>query len=228
MDPTKLLEADHRQVEALFEAIDKASGDDRRPLIDELVTSVRAHMELEEKVLYPAMGPVTGKEAVEEGNTEHELARKSLQDMVDLAPDEPGFGLALEATKAGISHHVEEEEGEIFPELRKDGTVLDQIATPFMTTPTRARTARRRRRPGRLVDKGRAARRGQLRRHRGRRVHEQGRAGRGPRGGDGRRLTVCWSRPPKPDGRDRRLASLGPWPRRSSSSLVRPEPARRR
>jgi hemerythrin superfamily protein len=134
MDPTKLLEADHRQVEALFEAIDKASGDDRQSLIDELVTSVRAHMELEEKVLYPAMGPVTGKEAVEEGNTEHELARKSLQDMVDLAPDEPGFGLAMEAAKAGISHHVEEEEGEVFPELRKDGTVLDQIATPFMTT----------------------------------------------------------------------------------------------
>src|SRR6478736_4924914 len=118
MDPTKLLEADHRQVEALFEAIDKASGDDRQPLIDELVTSVRAHMELEETVLYPAMGPVTGKEAVQEANTEHELARKSLEDVVRLAPDEPGFGAALDATRAGIVHHVDEEENEVFTELR--------------------------------------------------------------------------------------------------------------
>jgi hemerythrin superfamily protein len=132
MDPTKLLEADHRKVEALFEAIDKAEGDERMPLIEELATSLKAHMQLEEQVLYPAMAPATGDEAVAEGDKEHELARKALQDMVDLAPDEPGFGAAMEATKAGITHHVEEEEGEIFPKLRSDGTVLEKIATPFM------------------------------------------------------------------------------------------------
>lgn len=85
MDPTTLLEADHRRVEA----IDKAEGDDRLPLIEELTSSLRAHMQLEEQVLYPAMAPATGDEAVEEGNTEHELARKSLKDMVDLAPTAP-------------------------------------------------------------------------------------------------------------------------------------------
>ena len=134
MDPTKLLEADHRQVEALFEAIDKAEGDDRMPLIDELKTSLLAHMQLEERVLYPAMAPATGEESVEEGNKEHELARSALTDMVDLAPDDPGFGAAMEATKAGIEHHVEEEEGEIFPKLRKDASILEQISTPFMKT----------------------------------------------------------------------------------------------
>jgi hypothetical protein len=134
MDPTKLLEADHRQVEALFEAIETSEGDDRMPLIEELTTSLKAHMQLEEQVVYPAMAPATGEEAVEEGGKEHELARKSLQDMVDLAPDEPGFGAAMEATKAGIAHHVEEEEGEIFPKLRRDGSVLQRIATPFMQT----------------------------------------------------------------------------------------------
>jgi hemerythrin superfamily protein len=134
VDPTKLLEADHRKVESLFEAIDQAEGDDRRPLIDELTTSLRAHMRLEEDVVYPAMAPVTGDEAVEEGNEEHEIARSALQSMLDLAPDQPGFGAAMEATKAAIEHHVEEEENEVFPQLRKDGTVLDRIATPFMAT----------------------------------------------------------------------------------------------
>jgi hemerythrin superfamily protein len=133
VDPTKLLEADHRQVEDLFEQIEKAEGDARTPLIEELSTALKAHMQLEEEVVYPAMEPVTGAEAVQEGETEHELARKTLADMVALAPDEPGFGGALEAVKAGITHHVEEEEGEIFPKLRSDGTeVLEQMATPFM------------------------------------------------------------------------------------------------
>jgi iron-sulfur cluster repair protein YtfE (RIC family) len=132
MDPTKLLEADHRKVEDLFESIEKAEGAERSRLVTELETAVRSHMQLEEEVLYPAMAPVTGEETVQEGNNEHELARKSLQDMVAMAPDEPGFGAALEATKAGIQHHVEEEEGEVFPQLRKDGTVLTKISTPFM------------------------------------------------------------------------------------------------
>ena len=133
MDPTKLLEADHRIVETLFDQIEKAEGEERTPLIEELATSLRAHMELEEQVLYPAMEPVTGAEPVQEGVTEHELARKALADMIALAPDQPGFGAALEAVKAGIEHHVEEEEGEVFPQLRKEGEQqLASMATPFM------------------------------------------------------------------------------------------------
>jgi hemerythrin superfamily protein len=133
MDPTKLLEADHRTVESLFEQIKKAKGEARMPLIDELATSVRGHMELEEQVLYPVMKPITGEEAVQEADTEHGLARKTLDEMMKLAPDKPGFEAALETVKAGIMHHVREEEGEVFPKLRSQGeSVLQEIATPFM------------------------------------------------------------------------------------------------
>jgi hemerythrin superfamily protein len=133
VDVTKMLESDHRQVEQLFSKIEKAQGAQRMPLIDELSTSLRAHMELEEKVVYPSFEPVVGHEPVEEGNKEHQLARKSLDEMIGLAPDEPGFGAALDAVKAGVTHHVEEEEGQVFPKVRKQGKrALDEIATPFM------------------------------------------------------------------------------------------------
>jgi Hemerythrin HHE cation binding domain len=134
MDVTKMLEADHGGAKALFDRIDKTDGADRQPMIDELVITLRGHMQLEEQVLYPKMAPVTGDEAVQEANKEHELARKGLEDLVSLAPDEPGFGAALAAVNAGIEHHVEEEETEVFPALRKDGAVLEEIATPFMRT----------------------------------------------------------------------------------------------
>jgi hemerythrin superfamily protein len=133
MDVTKILEHDHRTVENLFDEIEKADGDARRPLLDELVASLRGHMRLEEDVLYPAMQPVTGDETMQEALTEHELARRGLEDLLDLAPDAPGFGAALEAVKAGISHHVDEEEHEVFPKLRSQGAgVLDEVATAFM------------------------------------------------------------------------------------------------
>jgi hemerythrin superfamily protein len=133
MDVTKILEQDHRLVEDLFDQIEKADGDERLPLIDQLGTALRGHMELEEQVVYPAMEPVTGADDVKEGNAEHELARKGLEDVIRMAPDEPGFGAALDAVKAGVSHHVEEEEDDIFPKLRKEGSsVLEDMATPFM------------------------------------------------------------------------------------------------
>ena len=133
MDVTKMLESDHRQVEDLFASIEAAEGEERQPFIDELAASLRAHMDLEELVVYPMMKPVTRAEAVEEATTEHELARKALDDILRLAPDEPGFGAALDAAKAGIGHHVKEEEGDIFPKLRSEAAaVLAEMASPFM------------------------------------------------------------------------------------------------
>jgi len=132
-----MLEADHRMVEGLFAQIQEAKGEERMALVDELVEALLAHMELEEAVVYPQMAPVTGEEAVTEGTTEHELARKTLAEMVALAPEQPGFEAALDAVKATIEHHVEEEERQIFPELRRNGSeVIESMAEPFLAKRT--------------------------------------------------------------------------------------------
>lgn len=137
MDPTKLLEADHRQVEDLLEQIENAEPEARRPLIDELVTSLRGHMELEEQVVYPAMEPITGAEEVQEGINEHDLVREGIESLVGMGPDEPGFAAALDMVKAGIQHHVEDEEGEVFPQLRKEGKEqLAAMEQPFLAKRT--------------------------------------------------------------------------------------------
>lgn len=132
MDPTKLLEADHRKAEDLFEKIRETEGEERMALLRELETELRAHMEIEEKVLYPAMVRVTGEELVEEGTNEHDVARTALGEVMDLAPEEPGFPAALDALEAAIDHHVEDEEEEVFPKLRDHGKVLADLEAPFV------------------------------------------------------------------------------------------------
>jgi hemerythrin superfamily protein len=121
MDPTLLLEADHRQVEDLLDDIAEADGSQQAELVGLLATALRAHMDVEEQVVYPAMAPVTGQETVEEGVNEHNLVRKALEDVVELAGGGPGFKAALEVIKTGIEHHVSDEEGEVFPQLRQEG-----------------------------------------------------------------------------------------------------------
>lgn len=133
MDSTRILEADHRDVETLFAEIEKAEGAARQPFLDELAASLRAHMQLEEEVVYPLMRKVTGKEPVVEGTNEHDIARKILDEIDELGADAPGISAAVEALKAAITHHVDEEEGDDFPKLRQDGQrELEEMATPFL------------------------------------------------------------------------------------------------
>ena len=82
----------------------------------------------------PRSGTLTGFAAglLADLGADHELGRTALGEVLELAPDEPGFGAALAACQAGIAHHVEEEEGEVFPALRKQPALLAGMATPFM------------------------------------------------------------------------------------------------
>lgn len=132
MDVTRILEADHREVEQLLAKLARAKGEARSPIVEAITTALRAHMELEEDVVYPLVKRVVGEEDFVEGNTEHELVRKAIEDLTSLAPDKPGFGATLAILRAGVMHHVEDEEDEVFPVLRRDDGSMQSIAKAFL------------------------------------------------------------------------------------------------
>jgi iron-sulfur cluster repair protein YtfE (RIC family) len=111
------LEAEHRDVEQLLDRLEDAhTAQEQAPLVDELVTKLAAHMQTEEAEVYPELARLDG-EAATEADTEHDLAREGVAKLQDLL-GAPGFGAAVAMVKAGIAHHVEEEESEAFPLLR--------------------------------------------------------------------------------------------------------------
>lgn len=120
-DVTEMLEQDHREAEDLFAKIKETNGAARAGLVTKLVSALKLHMQVEETIVYPAIAKQVagGDDMVKEATTEHEGARKALVDVEKLSPNEPGFDGALEMLEAGISHHVEEEEDEVFPKFRE-------------------------------------------------------------------------------------------------------------
>lgn len=119
---TRILEQDHRKVEKLFAQIKKQQGSIRANLVEQLGADLRLHMRIEETIVYPFIVKQLngdGKEMVEEAKTEHAGARKVLAEVERLSPNEPGFDGAFEMLEAGIKHHVQEEETEVLPKLRK-------------------------------------------------------------------------------------------------------------
>jgi hemerythrin-like domain-containing protein len=135
-DPFGRLIEDHRMVERLFEQIKSAEGDDRRPLVEQLARALRLHFVLEEDLVYPRVADDLDDEMAEEAEVEHRLARQGLEQVVELCPDQPGFGATLEMLAAGIGHHVDEEESEVFPGLREklDDAALAQLGEQLMST----------------------------------------------------------------------------------------------
>jgi hemerythrin superfamily protein len=117
-DVLSMLERDHRHVEQALDALAHAQDDgERERLVREVSKALSAHMQFEEEHVYPLLQQIDA-ELSEEGEVEHQLAREGLAKMTDFL-SEPGFGAVVDMLAAGINHHVEEEESEVFPQLRK-------------------------------------------------------------------------------------------------------------
>jgi iron-sulfur cluster repair protein YtfE (RIC family) len=120
MDVLDHLEEEHRKVEQLLDQLAESDpGAERKQLVGKLEEALNVHMVVEEQFLYPVVLDVLGEEAATEAEVEHDLAREGITRLHALA-DQPGFGAAVDMVKAGIGHHVEEEESEMFPELRQN------------------------------------------------------------------------------------------------------------
>ena len=133
-DPFSLLELDHRHVEALLEQLaDSEEGSERERLVSDLEVSLTAHMTFEEAAIYPLVVQEIDAESAEEAENEHALAREGLVKVREFIA-QPGFGGAIEALKGGITHHVDEEEGEMFPKLRNgtDADVQQRLAADLI------------------------------------------------------------------------------------------------
>lgn len=119
-DPITLLRKDHREAEDLIKRLEdsKRPGPRRRQTVEQLAAALTLHMELEERLVYPVARDALGDEEVAEAEVEHTLARDGLQKLRELV-DAPGFGAAVDMVKAGVKHHVNDEEAEMFPKLEK-------------------------------------------------------------------------------------------------------------
>ena len=118
MDILTHLTQEHRKVEAMLAVLaDSEPGDEREETVTELEVSLRTHMLVEERFVYPIVKADLGTEEFVGASNEHDLARSGLEELRNLI-DQPGFGGAVEALAGGLHHHVDEEENQIFPALR--------------------------------------------------------------------------------------------------------------
>lgn len=114
------LETEHRLVEALFARANLGQEPERSLIAAEIAAALRAHAELEETVVYPAVGEVLAGAPwlIDTSIAEHDEMRLLLAALED-ATDELSVMAALRALQIAVQAHVAVEEGEIFPAFRQ-------------------------------------------------------------------------------------------------------------
>ncbi len=122
MNAIELLKQQHRDVEDLFEEFE-AAGDRARKtkerLCKEIADRLAVHAEIEEKLFYPESKQENTEELLREGVEEHLAMKRTLADLLASSPDDAQFDARMKVLKEMVEHHVGEEEGDLFPKVKK-------------------------------------------------------------------------------------------------------------
>lgn len=118
-DVTDLIMQDHREVESLFEKLER-EPEVRAGLTPVLVTLLAAHSRAEEAEVYPAARDEAGEaEDVAHSQEEHLLADRLLAELSECDPFSTTYENKLAEVVDAVSHHVEEEEKTVLPGIRE-------------------------------------------------------------------------------------------------------------
>ena len=129
VDAIDLLEADHREVEDLFDQFEDATGDaQKRDLANAICVALKVHARFEEELFYPAAyAALDDKSLLEEAQVEHARAKDLIAQIGAGAPGEMFHDAWVKVLSEYIDHHVTEEEDDIFAQCRESDMDLDAL-----------------------------------------------------------------------------------------------------
>lgn len=131
----ELLKKDHDEVDDMLGDYKKlmdyeAPASKRKALATKICDALTKHAELEEAVFYPAARKQLeedSKEIMDHAEVEH-ASLKMLIDRIQTAKaDDPHFDAYVHVMGEYVKHHVEEEEDEMFSELRKENPDMKDV-----------------------------------------------------------------------------------------------------
>jgi hemerythrin superfamily protein len=127
-----MLRRDHRDMQAMFQRIDKASGKAQDKLCREMLAALAIHTRIEEEVFYPYVREASARDdLVEVAGVEH-AAAKQLAGEIQFGGDGLHRQALVHALHEMISHHMREEEQQIFPVVEKLGVDLDALGEEML------------------------------------------------------------------------------------------------
>jgi hemerythrin superfamily protein len=124
MDGLDLLTADHNRLRGLFIRFHAAHENNDTTAMGELAGQIFAELEvhtaIEEQIFYPAVHDLSEElaEVVDEGVQEHHVVDVLIEEARALRPSDAEWVAKLTVLMESVEHHAEEEEADLFPQVR--------------------------------------------------------------------------------------------------------------
>src|SRR5690349_25139559 len=122
-DAIVLLKEDHREIRRLFREFQSA-GDravkKKGRLVEQIISLLTVHTYIENEVMYPEVRTLLPdlEDDVLESYEEHHVADVLCMELAGMSPDAERFDAKTTVLIENVTHHIEEEEAEWFPQLR--------------------------------------------------------------------------------------------------------------
>ncbi|MGZ8380485.1 MAG: hemerythrin domain-containing protein, partial [Nitrospira sp.] len=129
----EMLKEDHEKVQGLFEEFESAEGSEQADIAATAIMELEVHAELEEKLIYPAIREqIDEDEKMNEALEEHHLVHVLIKELKKLKPKDAVFQAKFKVLGELVKHHIEEEEGEMFPKAQKSQIDWETLETTVM------------------------------------------------------------------------------------------------
>lgn len=116
----EMLKEDHENVKRLFEEFESADGQAQGAIAAKAISELEIHAELEEKLIYPAIRKaIDDNDMMNEAVEEHHLVHVLIAELKKLKPKDEKFHAKFSVLSELVKHHIEEEEGEMLPEVER-------------------------------------------------------------------------------------------------------------
>ena len=132
-DATALLMKDHKDVKALFRRYEKmakaeADGSERQQLANQICQMLTVHATIEEEIFYPAVREAdVDEDLLDEAEVEHASAKDMIAQIRSMSPEDDLYDAKVKVLGEYVNHHVEEEEGQLFPLVQQTDIDLDAL-----------------------------------------------------------------------------------------------------
>lgn len=128
VDAISLLIQDHKDVKKLFEeykGLRDRSKFKKKEIADDICQALTVHTQIEEEIFYPAVRSAIKDDAVmDEALAEHAAAKDLIAQIEAIDPGDDLYDAKIKVLSEQITRHVEEEEDEMFPLVRKSNLDL--------------------------------------------------------------------------------------------------------
>ena len=127
----ELLKEQHDKVKKAFkefEKLDREDNEAQQQLVQRVCEDLKLHTTLEEELFYPAAREaIDDEDILNEAQIEHETAKMLIEQLENMGPDDPNFHATFTVLGEYVLHHVKEEEGEMFPQVKKTDLDLEEL-----------------------------------------------------------------------------------------------------